>query len=71
MNAPRICKLSNGGNKTPQFLNFSTANRNKDHCAIVNCEGVEFLKLDALTIVNYGMKKKFIPSAQRIFTAQI
>jgi hypothetical protein len=25
MNAPRICKLSNGVNKTPQFLNFSTS----------------------------------------------
>jgi hypothetical protein len=25
MNAPRICKLRNGVNKTPQFLLFSTA----------------------------------------------
>jgi hypothetical protein len=25
MNAPRICKLRNGVNKTPQFLNFSPA----------------------------------------------
>jgi hypothetical protein len=25
MNAPRICKLLNGVNKTPQFLHFSTA----------------------------------------------
>jgi hypothetical protein len=24
MNAPRICKLCNGVNKTPQFLHFST-----------------------------------------------
>jgi hypothetical protein len=25
MNAPRICKLRNSVNKTPQFLHFSTA----------------------------------------------
>jgi hypothetical protein len=46
MNAPCICILRNGVNKKPLFLLFSTAKGGKkDHCALVNCGGVEFLKL--------------------------
>ncbi len=47
MNAARVCKLCNGVKKTPQFLLFSQAKgeKNKDHSALVNCRGIEFLKL--------------------------
>jgi hypothetical protein len=46
MNAAHVCKLRNGVNKTPQFLFFfNCQRRNKDHSALVNCGGVEFLKL--------------------------
>jgi hypothetical protein len=43
------------------FFFFNCQRRNKDHCALVNCRGVEFLKLKyvgAFSIVNCGMKEK-------------
>jgi hypothetical protein len=45
MNAARVCKLRNGVKKTPQFLFFTGQRRNKYHIALVNCGGIEFLKL--------------------------
>ena len=48
INAARVCKLRNVVNKTPQFLLFSMAKgrtKSKDHSALVNCGGIEFLKL--------------------------
>jgi hypothetical protein len=41
MNAARVCKLHNGVNKMPQFLLFLIV----PYSALVNCGGVEFLKL--------------------------
>jgi hypothetical protein len=46
INALHICKLHNGVYKKPQFLFFFNCQRRKeDHCTLVNCGGVEFLKL--------------------------
>jgi hypothetical protein len=46
INAPRICKLRNGVNKTPQFLPFQLPRQDKDHSTL-------------FMIVNSGMKKNF------------
>ncbi len=59
MNAACLCKLLNGVNKMPSISSFFNGQRrNEDHSALVNCGGIEFLKLVAFTIVNFGMKKK-------------
>jgi hypothetical protein len=44
MNAARVCELRTGVKKSLNFL-FSQASRNKDHSALFNCGGIEFLKL--------------------------
>jgi hypothetical protein len=44
MNAARVCELRTGVKKRLNFL-FSQASRNKDHSALFNCGGIEFLKL--------------------------
>ena len=41
VNGLRICKLRSGVKKTPQFLLFSVAKGG----TLVNCGGIEFLKL--------------------------
>jgi hypothetical protein len=46
MNAARVSKLRNDVKKTPQFLLFSMAKGGtKTNSALVNCGGIEFLKL--------------------------
>jgi hypothetical protein len=46
MKAARVSKLRNVVNKTPQFLLFFNGQRwIKEHSALVNCGGIEFLKL--------------------------
>jgi hypothetical protein len=46
INAARVCKLRNVVLKKASISSFSTVQRrNKDHSALVNCEGIEFLKL--------------------------
>ncbi len=47
MNDPRICKLSNGVNKTPQFLLFPTAKgETKSTANLSIAEESSFLSLD-------------------------
>jgi hypothetical protein len=46
MNAARDCKLRNGVKKNASIFSFFTGQRqNKDHSTLVNCGGIEFLKL--------------------------
>ncbi len=45
MNAASVCKLRNGVQNTPQFLLFVWPKAEKNHSALVNCGGVEFLRL--------------------------
>jgi hypothetical protein len=45
VNAAHACKLDYGVNKTPQFILFSIAKRRTMTSALVNCGGVEYLKL--------------------------
>ncbi len=60
MNAPRICKLCYGVNKTPQFIHFSSAKGGTKTIAHLSiAEGEIFkAKIGALTIVYCGMEKK-------------
>jgi hypothetical protein len=44
MNAARVCKLRNGVKKTPQFLPQAKG-RTKTIAQLVNCGGIEFLRL--------------------------
>ena len=46
MNAARVCKLRNGVKKNASISSFFTGQRrNQDQSALVNCGGIEFLKL--------------------------
>ncbi len=45
MNALWVCKLRNGVKKKPLSSFFTGQRRNKDHSALVNYGGIEFLKL--------------------------
>jgi hypothetical protein len=44
MNAPCICKLCNGVNKTPQFLHFSSAGGTKTILNLSIAEGYRVLE---------------------------
>ncbi len=46
MKAARVCKLRNGVKKNASISSFFTGQRrNKEDSALVNCGGIEFLKL--------------------------
>jgi hypothetical protein len=66
MNAARVCKLSNGVNKTPQFLLFSMAKGGTKTIAHLSiAEGSSFFSLDrSIYDCKLRNEKRFNPSAQ-------
>jgi hypothetical protein len=57
VNAAHVCKLHNGVKKTISSF-FDCQRRNKDQSALVNCGGVEFLKLRWAQLVLEISKRK-------------
>jgi hypothetical protein len=73
MNAACVCQLRNGVNKTPQFLLFSMAKggtKTIAHLSIAEGSSFEALK-GAFTIVNCGMKEKYLISVRNEYSPQL
>ncbi len=74
MNAAYVCKLRTGVKKNASISSFFTGQRqNKDHSALVNCGGIEFLKLRLahFMIVNCGMKEKHLIQMHGEYSPQL